>query len=134
MKNGFTLIEIIAALGILALGILGILALFPVGLDAQKRALDYSNVAILAEWKMADILYRSHLAGSQNSLTYATDYPTSTPDPEPFSQNQKFLWHYDVSQPNASLTNLYRVDLFIYSTGSTSTPIERVVTYVEKPE
>ena len=132
--KGFTLIEIIAALAILALGILGVLALFPVGLDAQKRALDYSNTAILAEWKMADIYYKSHLSGSNNSLTAATSYPTTAPNPAPFSQNGKYLWHYNVAQPYVSLSNFYRVDLYIYSVSDATNPIERVVNYFEKPE
>jgi len=40
MKNsrGFTLLEIIAAFVVLLIGFLGLLALFPVGLEAQGRA------------------------------------------------------------------------------------------------
>ncbi|MBI3267035.1 MAG: type II secretion system protein [Chlamydiae bacterium] len=133
-KKGFTLFEIVIALGILAIGILGILALFPVGLDAQKRAMDYGNMANLAEWKMADIYYRSHLSGFDNSLTAALDYPTSGPDPAPFTQNSKYLWHYSVSQPFVStLPDFYRVDLEIYSVEDTSNSIEKVVNYFEKP-
>ena len=37
-KKGFTLIEITMALMIMAIGLMGLLALFPVGFDASKRA------------------------------------------------------------------------------------------------
>jgi hypothetical protein len=132
-KSAFTLIEIVAALGILALGILGIMALFPVGLDSQKRALDYSNLVGLAEWKMGDIAYRSHLSGGQNSLTADTSYPTGPDDPEPFDFNPKYLWHYDVITL-FGITTLYRVDLYIYAIENTSAPIETVASYFELPE
>ncbi len=131
--GGFTLVEIVVALGLLALGILGILSLFPVGLDAQKRALDYSNLTNLAEWKMADIAYKSHLTGSLNSLTAATSYPNS--GVTSFDQNKKYSWHYYVSKPySGTLDNLYRVDLAIYSVSDTTNPIEKVVSYLELPQ
>jgi prepilin-type N-terminal cleavage/methylation domain-containing protein len=133
-RKGFTLIEIVAALGVLALGILGIMALFPVGLDSQKRALDYSNLVGLAEWKMGDIAYRSHLSGPQNSLTADTSYPTGPgDDPELFTHNRKYLWHYDVISL-FGITTLYRVDLYIYTIEDTNNPIEKVVSYFELPE
>lgn len=131
--QGFTLVEIVVALGLFALGVLGILSLFPVGLDAQKRALDYSNLTNLAEWKIADITYKSHLSGSLNSLTAATSYPSS--GVTAFTQNKKYLWRYYVSKPYSStLTNLYRVDLGIYSANDTTNPIEKVVSYLELPQ
>ena len=133
--KGFTLIEIVAALGVLALGILGIMALFPVGLDSQKRALDYSNLVGLAEWKMADILYKSHLDPdvNENSLTEDTSYPTGTTDPEPFAHNRKYSWRYDVTML-FGITTLYRVDLKIYAIDNTTNPLETVVSYFELPE
>lgn len=133
---GFTLFEIVFALGILAIGILGVLSLFPVGLDAQKRALDYSNAISLAEWKMADIYYRSHLSGTNNSLTASTPpatYPSSG-IPVTFEQNRKYLWLYEVTKPYATaLPDFYRVDLKIYTVDDSSEPIETVVSYFEKP-
>lgn len=131
-KNGFTLLEIVVALGLLAIGILGVLSLFPVGLDAQKRALDYSNVRNLAEWKMADIYYEVHQVPLGPG--FPPSNPTAEPDPEPFDQNPKYLWHYNVTQAfPASLPNLYRIDLYIYSVEDDNTVVEKVVSYIEKP-
>lgn len=55
MDRGFTLIEIITALAIMVIGLLSILALFPVGFHASKRAADFTQVAIFAQEKMEEI-------------------------------------------------------------------------------
>lgn len=47
--SGFTLIEILLALAVLAIGMVGILALFPVGLDNSKRAINDTTSANIAE-------------------------------------------------------------------------------------
>ncbi|HPY74493.1 MAG: type II secretion system protein [Planctomycetes bacterium] len=48
-QKGFTLIEILISMGILALGVSGILALFPVGLNAVNKSIEDTNVSIIAE-------------------------------------------------------------------------------------
>lgn len=52
---GFTLIEIITALAIMVIGLLSILALFPVGFHASKRAADFTQVALFAQEKLEEI-------------------------------------------------------------------------------
>ena len=47
-KRGFTLIEILMALSILLLGVVGVYAIFAVGLVNHKRAVDNTTAAILA--------------------------------------------------------------------------------------
>jgi prepilin-type N-terminal cleavage/methylation domain-containing protein len=47
-QKGFTLIEVVAALAIIGLGLVGILSLFPVGIDASKRAGDLTHSTELA--------------------------------------------------------------------------------------
>ena len=54
-KKGFTLIEIITAITIMAVGILSILALFPVGFAASRRAADLTTAALYAQEKMEEI-------------------------------------------------------------------------------
>lgn len=54
-KQGFTLVEILIALAILVTGIIGIINLFPVGLDATKKAVDISNVSIVAQRCLEEI-------------------------------------------------------------------------------
>ncbi|MFH0839678.1 MAG: type II secretion system protein [Candidatus Omnitrophota bacterium] len=53
-KKGFTLIEITIALLILAIGIVGILALFPVGFDASGRASSIIEATLLAQELIED--------------------------------------------------------------------------------
>ena len=47
-QKGFTLIEILIALSILAIGLIGIFSLFPVGMDAQQKSEVYTLAANLA--------------------------------------------------------------------------------------
>ena len=54
-SSGFTLIEIVISLGILLIGILAILALFPVGFDSASRSADLTKATIFAQDKMEEI-------------------------------------------------------------------------------
>ncbi len=54
--NGFTLIEITAALAILIVGILSILALYPVGLVASKRSEEIFIATKQAQQVMAELV------------------------------------------------------------------------------
>jgi prepilin-type N-terminal cleavage/methylation domain-containing protein len=54
-QEGFTLIEVIASLAIIGLGLVGILSLFPVGIDASKRAGDLTNATILGQSVLSQI-------------------------------------------------------------------------------
>jgi len=47
--TGFTIIEILLAIGILAIGITAVLSLFAMGVRSHQRALDRTRVALLAE-------------------------------------------------------------------------------------
>ncbi len=53
--KGFTLIEIVISLGILLIGILAVLALFPVGFDSASRSADLTKATIYAQDKMEEI-------------------------------------------------------------------------------
>lgn len=48
-NSGFTLIEILIAIGILVVGLAGILTLFPAGLKASKNAIEDTQGTLLAE-------------------------------------------------------------------------------------
>ncbi|GAF87606.1 unnamed protein product, partial [marine sediment metagenome] len=54
-KSGFTLIEITVALLILAVGLVGILTLFPVGFDAAGRAANITKATFLAQKLIEDL-------------------------------------------------------------------------------
>ena len=48
-QDGFTLIEIGIAIFILAVGLISMLTLFPIGVDSIKKVTQYSNAAVLSE-------------------------------------------------------------------------------------
>ncbi len=78
MRKGFTLIEIIAALAIIGLGLVGILSLFPVGIDASKRAGDLTNATVLAQGVISQI--RSAAEQADLTLNNAKSlFPSSAP-------------------------------------------------------
>ncbi len=55
MKGGFSLIEVILALAILILGLVGVIALFPVGLRASRQASVLSEETLLAQSHLEEI-------------------------------------------------------------------------------
>lgn len=54
-SKGFTLIEVVISLGILLIGILAVLALFPVGFDSAGRSADLTKATIFAQNQMEEI-------------------------------------------------------------------------------
>lgn len=63
--SGFTLIEILIALTVLVIGLVGILALFPVGIKSSKSAVEDSTTSILAESIKSSIIQSFRLAPPQ---------------------------------------------------------------------
>lgn len=55
MRRGFTLIEIIMAMAIMAVGIIGVVRLLPVGLRASKSSEMMSRASFLAQEKMEEL-------------------------------------------------------------------------------
>ena len=53
--RGFTLLEIVMALAIFAVGLVGLLSLFPVGFQVSKRASDLTEATIYAQEKIEDL-------------------------------------------------------------------------------
>jgi type II secretory pathway pseudopilin PulG len=67
-RTGFTLIEVVASLGIIGLGIVGILALFPVAIDAGARATDRTAAALLGQYVIDQIrLHQNQIAASDDT-------------------------------------------------------------------
>lgn len=54
-KKGFSLLELIIAIAVLAIGLVGVLQVFPIGLRASQRAGMLTKASFLAQNKIEDI-------------------------------------------------------------------------------
>ena len=66
VSKGFTFLEIVAALAVLAIGILAVITLFPVGIENSKRASERTRAALLAYQQLQRyrLLGYSYVTGS----------------------------------------------------------------------
>jgi len=78
-KQGFTLIEIALALLVASIGLMGILGLFPAGLQMSKMASDETQAALFAETVLNGV--RAQAATSRwDRIRNGIDLPAPTPD------------------------------------------------------
>jgi prepilin-type N-terminal cleavage/methylation domain-containing protein len=54
-KKGFSLLELIIAIAVLAIGLVGVLQIFPIGLRASQRASMLTKASFLAQNKIEDV-------------------------------------------------------------------------------
>ncbi|MDP2920986.1 MAG: type II secretion system protein [Candidatus Omnitrophota bacterium] len=54
-KKGFSLLELVIAIAVLAIGLVGVLQIFPIGLRASQRAGMMTKAAFLAQNKIEDV-------------------------------------------------------------------------------
>ncbi|MBU1147185.1 MAG: prepilin-type N-terminal cleavage/methylation domain-containing protein [Candidatus Omnitrophica bacterium] len=54
-RKGFSLLELIIAVGVLAIGLVGVLQIFPVGLRASYRAGMITKASFIAQNKMEEV-------------------------------------------------------------------------------
>lgn len=92
LKSGFTLIEIVISLAILAIGVLAVLALFPVGFDSASRSENLTKATIYAQTKMEDI---KRLGYPVAAVTIATNFTSLDPNAD-----RRFLYTVTTSDIN----------------------------------
>lgn len=97
-KAGFSLIEISIALMVVAVGMLGVLTMFPVGLEQNQRSIEDTYAAMAAQEVFASLsMYAENNWENLSSFTFpvaASDMWT-TPN----------IWRF--TSPNTILTNKY---------------------------
>ena len=113
-NTGFTLLEILIALAILVIGVAAVVNLFPIGLHASKRAADFTSAAILAQEKMAELMYLGYynLANIHDDITTIPGY---LEDKEQFpSPDDAYSWWLRLDDAAVSVDNLCFATLQIY--------------------
>src|SRR6266478_6603145 len=86
--SAFTLVEIILALAVMAIGLLATLVLFPVGLNATRTASDNTEMATIGAEYISIYQQAASSANNydapfgvpQDILAQADSYPTNTAD------------------------------------------------------
>jgi prepilin-type N-terminal cleavage/methylation domain-containing protein len=119
-KKGFTLLEIILALAILVIGVVGVLVIFPVGLRASKRGGDFTMATILAQRQMETIRRVGH-------AIYGTAHHPERTFPAP---DDKFS--FSVVGTATAIANLSRVTVEIYWIDRGAVRSERFITYLAR--
>ncbi|MBT3879557.1 MAG: hypothetical protein HON76_05235 [Candidatus Scalindua sp.] len=79
-QAGFTLIEIGIAIFILAIGLLSMLALFPIGVDSIKKVTQYSNAAVLTESAVSKLIEKNIFTDTDIMGTLTADISYVHPD------------------------------------------------------
>lgn len=115
--RGFTLIEIVISLAILAVGLLALLALFPVGFDAAKRSANITQAAIFAQQKMEEIK--------------KDGFPETGTTKGNFTDDPRFSWTLNVIDVEP-IGYLRKVTLTITWTHRNKERSEEFITYIAK--
>lgn len=118
--SGFTLVEVVLALGLCSFALLSLMSLMPVSLDSARHALEISRVA-KAFQKVASELTQRKFGDieTMSTVSYYFDYEGSTTDAQgnPYTAGsaEKYFTvsaHVEASPiANHSATNLLRVTL-----------------------
>jgi general secretion pathway protein I len=111
-KKGFTLLEIVIALAIFAIGLVGLLSLFPVGFQSAKKASDLTQATIYAQEKMEELKQSDFDSISDSSGTFS---------------DSRFSW--DLATSSVS-TGLKKLELTVSWTERGKNYNEEFVTYV----
>ncbi|MDD5679694.1 MAG: prepilin-type N-terminal cleavage/methylation domain-containing protein [Candidatus Omnitrophica bacterium] len=109
IKSGFTLIEIVIALLVVAVGLVGILALFPVGFDASGRASSITEATFLAQ-ELVEDLKREGYVGPTVATALTSVQPGICEDYLGNSLNYEYdIWAYETG-----VTDLREVVVRVY--------------------
>jgi type IV pilus modification protein PilV len=76
-NSGLTLIEIIAAVGILAVGLIAILSLFPVGLKSAQEATNVTRATLIGQSMIEEIRMKVAMQSSYDHDDIENEYATN---------------------------------------------------------
>ena len=136
--HGLTLIEIIAAVGILAVGLIAILSLFPVGLDSARNASNLTTATLLSQ----SLIERLHMAAVQTpkgTISYPNDikndginwYNFGTTGKKPFPDDDRFEYETNFVDNYNGISNFHQVTVYVYwPPGGIRQQVRTFITYI----
>ena len=77
-EDAFTLTEVLISVFVLAIGMIGVISVFPVGIDAATRTLDSSTAALAAGTAVAELQSQQQMSNYVGLATSLTGYPDAT--------------------------------------------------------
>ncbi|MFQ5787992.1 MAG: hypothetical protein ACE5H1_08420 [Thermodesulfobacteriota bacterium] len=128
-KAGFTLIEIGIAIFILAVGLISMLTLFPIGVDSMKKVTQYSNAAILSESAISELIEKDIFTDTDiigtltaaQTYTYTDAYPLNDKDQDRLFQDSfgttthaQYSWQANLKSIFGTNNNLVRAQIAIF--------------------
>ncbi len=116
-ERGLTMLELLVALVILSIGIVGVLRAFSSSTLTCKAAESHSNMALLAQQVAGELERQAELETGDLSGTFGPDFPDYT-------------WEADVQQ--AAEANLYRAEIRVVHTGGDRRKFYRLFTCLRK--
>ena len=124
-KRGFSLLELIIAIAVLAVGLVGVLQIFPIGLRASQRAGIMTKAAFLAQNKIEDI----KLAGFDAITELPPKIPLSGKDGD-------FEWNIKIDDVNLegieNSSEMRKVTVILTWPERNTTRSKDFITYVTK--
>ncbi|MEI8315028.1 MAG: prepilin-type N-terminal cleavage/methylation domain-containing protein [Verrucomicrobiota bacterium] len=129
--HGFSLVEVTLAVAIVAIGIVGILALFPLGMDAVRKAADDTQMMTIGQ----DIIaYFQQNASPANHYSLRASEVISNESSYSINTTMDGIYyHVDVVVTNGGFSSIYdpsgltnmisRVQIAVYRTTPTYTPL-----------
>jgi len=123
-QRAFSLLELIIAIAVLAIGLVGVLQIFPIGLRASQRAGMMTKAAFLAQNKMEDV----KLAGFDAIITLPPKIPLSGRDGD-------FDWKIDIEEPEldgVTSNDIRKLTVIVSWLERNATRSKDFVTYITK--
>lgn len=122
-RAGFTVIEIIMAMAILAVGVIGVVRLLPVGLRASRSAEMMSKAAFVAQEKLEEIKLSGFEGITEGGAILS-------------GEEGAYVWEADVSNVSLdglfSSANIRQVNLVVQWQERGNTRSQEFITYIGK--
>ena len=93
-EGAFTLTEVLIAVFVLAVGLIGVISVFPVGIDAASKTLDGSAAALATGTALAELQSQQQMSNYVGLSTSVTGYPNASDATETNSiGSTKYSWN-----------------------------------------